>query len=108
MLVLDNLNPYPPASLYEAFPPAEARRPTAKLAIPYTPGHGSWLHMAAIELSGLAEQGPDRRPPAQATLTRAVAAWEAARTGAGRTVNRRCITADARIEPKRLDPVLDD
>lgn len=72
MLVLDNLNPYPPASLYEAFPPAEARRPTAKLAIPYTPGHGSWLHMAATELSGLAEQGPDRRPPAQATLTRAV------------------------------------
>jgi DDE superfamily endonuclease len=108
VLVLDNLNTHTPASLYEAFPPAEARRLTAKLEIHYTPKHGSWLNMAEIELSVLAEQCLDRRLPDQATLAREVAAWETARNNAGRTVNWRFTTADARIKLKHLYPVLDD
>ena len=43
VLVQDNLNTHTPAALYEAFPPAEARRLAAKLALHYTPKHGSWL-----------------------------------------------------------------
>jgi hypothetical protein len=108
VLVLDNLNTHTPASLYEAFPPAEARRLTEKLEIPYTPKHGSWLNMAEIALRVLAEQCLDRRLPDQATLTREVAAWEAARNGAGQTINWRFTTADARIKLKHLYPVLDD
>ena len=43
VLVQDNLNTHTPASLYEAFPPAEARRLADRLELHYTPKHGSWL-----------------------------------------------------------------
>ena len=46
VLVMDNLNTHTPASLYEAFPPAEAKRLADKLEIHPTPKHGSWLNMA--------------------------------------------------------------
>jgi hypothetical protein len=108
VLVLDHLHTHTPASLYEAFPPAEARRLTEKLAIHDTPRHGSWLNMAEIELRVLAEQCLDRRLPDQATLAREVLAWETARNNAGRTINWRFTTADARIKLKQLYPVLDD
>ena len=55
-VVLDNLNTHKPASLYEAFAPAEARRILKKLEFHYTPKHGSWLNMAEIELSILQRQ----------------------------------------------------
>ena len=51
VLVMDNLNTHTPASLYDAFPPAEAKRIADKLEIHYTPKHGSWLDMAEIELT---------------------------------------------------------
>ena len=40
------LNTHAGASLYKAFEPQEARRILEKLAIHYTPKHGSWLNMA--------------------------------------------------------------
>jgi hypothetical protein len=46
VLVQDNLNTHTPASLYEAFPPTEAKRLADKLELHYTPKHGSWLNMA--------------------------------------------------------------
>jgi len=46
ILVMDNLNTHSPASLYAAFPPAEAKRLADKLEIHPTPKHGSWLNMA--------------------------------------------------------------
>lgn len=51
VLVHDNLTTHTPASLYEAFPPAEAKRLADKLEIHYTPKHGSWLNRAEIEVS---------------------------------------------------------
>ncbi len=108
VLVMDNLNTHSPASLYEAFAPAEARRLTDKLAIHYTPKHGSWLNMAEIELHALAGQCLDRRLPDQATLTAEVAAWEASRNAADSAIDWRFTTADARIKLKHLYPVLDD
>ncbi|MBL4845230.1 MAG: transposase, partial [Planctomycetes bacterium] len=39
-LVMDNLNVHCIGSLYEAFPPAEARRLAKRLEIHYTPKHG--------------------------------------------------------------------
>ena len=50
-VVLDNLNTHSPASLYEAFPPEEARRLVRKLEFHHTPKHASWLNMAEIEFS---------------------------------------------------------
>ena len=43
-VVLDNLNTHRPASLYQAFPPAEARRIVKRLEFHHTPKHGSWLN----------------------------------------------------------------
>ena len=56
VLVQDDLNTHTPASLYEAFEPAEAKRLADRLELHYTPKHGSWLNMAEIELAVLANQ----------------------------------------------------
>jgi hypothetical protein len=104
VVVMDNLNTHKLASLYEAFPPAEARRIAEKLEIHYTPKHGSWLNMAEIELSVLSRQCLNRRLPDQPTLQHEIAAWESQRNDAASTVNWRFTTADARIKLKRLYP----
>ena len=83
VLVMDNLNTHTPASLYEAFDPAEARRIAKKLEIHYTPKHGSWLNMAEIELSVLSRQCLDRRVPDFETLEVEVASWQKRRDSAG-------------------------
>ena len=108
VLVMDNLNTHSPASLYDAFPPAEAKRLADKLEIHYTPKHGSWLNMAEIELSVLAAQCLDRRLPDRPTLEEEVAAWEVERNAATRTIDWRFTTADARIKLKHLYPVFED
>lgn len=56
MLVQDNLNTHKTASLYEAFPLAEARRLAERFEWHFTPRHGSWLDMAESELSILSNQ----------------------------------------------------
>jgi hypothetical protein len=106
VVVMDNLNTHKLASLYEAFPPAEAYRMADKLEIHSTPRHGSGLNMAEIELSVLSRQCLNRRIPDQPTLQHAVAAWEAQRNTAASTVNWRFTTADARIKLKRLYPTI--
>lgn len=104
VLTMDNLNTHKLASLYQAFPPEEARRMVERLEIHHTPKHGSWLNMAEIELSALAIQCLDRRIADRETLAREVAAWQEARNAAGNTVDWRFTTADARIKLKRLYP----
>jgi hypothetical protein len=106
VLVMDQLNTHSPASLYEAFPPAEAKRLADKLEIHYTPKHGSWLNMAEIELSVLQRQCLDRRLGDRVTLEQEVAAWVAARNGTAVRIDWRFTTADARIKLKRLYPVI--
>jgi DDE superfamily endonuclease len=104
VLVLDNLNTHTPASLYEAFLPAEARRIAERLEIHYTPKHGSWLNMAEIELSVLGRQCLDRRIADAEGLMREVRAWEDGRNDADAVINWRFTTADARIKLKHLYP----
>ena len=104
VLVMDNLNTHKPASLYEVFEPAEARRLLDKLEIHHTPKHGSWLNMAETELSVLSRQCLDRRIDNQAELSGQVAAWERGRNEAEVTVEWRFTTTDARIKLKRLYP----
>ena len=107
VLVMDQLNIHTPGSLYEAFPPAEAKRLTNKLEIHHTPKHGSWLNMAEIELSVLSRQCLDRRIPDAPTLAAEVAAWVARRNSAGATIDWQFTTADARIKLKHLYPSVD-
>lgn len=105
-LILDNLNTHRIASLYDAFPPEDARRLAARLEIHYTPKHESWLNMAEIELSVLKGQCLDRRIPDMATMQAAVAAWTTDRNHSSRKINWQFTTADARIKLKRLYPQL--
>ena len=79
---MDQLNIHSPASFYEAFDPAEAKRLTDKLEIHYTPKHGSWLNIAEIELSALSRQCLDRRIADAEILHREVATWKARRNDA--------------------------
>ena len=106
VLVMDQLNTHGVASLYEAFPPAEARRLAERLEVHHTPKHGSWLNMAEIELSVLARQCLAERMESQAKLARAVAAWEQSRNLAATRIDWRFTTADARIKLKHLYPTI--
>ena len=76
ILVMDNLNTHKAASLYKAFPPAEARRIIKRLEIHYTPKHGSWLDMAEIELNVMTRQCLSRRIDTIARLKSELSAWE--------------------------------
>lgn len=106
VLVLDQLTTHSPAALYEAFPPAEAKRLADTREIHSTPTHGSWLNMAEIELSGLARQCLNRRLHDRTTTERAVAAWVTARNDAATTIDWQFTTDDARIKLKRLYPAI--
>ena len=107
VLVQDHLNTHTLASLYEAFPPEEARRLIAKLEVHDTPKHGSWLTMAEIELGVLRRQCLDRRVPDFSTLTDEVAAWQSDRNAIQMKVSWQFTAADARVKLKRLYPILE-
>jgi len=107
VLVMDQLNTHSPASLYAAFPPAEAKRLIDRLEIHHTPKHGSWLNMAEIELSVLERQCLRRRIADRAALERETAAWAARRNAAICRVDWHFTTADARTKLKRLYPAFE-
>jgi hypothetical protein len=83
VLVCDNLNTHKLASLYEAFPPEQARRIAERIEWHYTPKHGSWLNMAEIERSVLQRQALDRRIETQEQMARFTRAWEEDRNERG-------------------------
>jgi hypothetical protein len=64
VLVQDNLSTHKPASLYEAFPAAEARRLVERFEWHYTPKHGSWLDMAESELRPVPRSADPRQADA--------------------------------------------
>jgi hypothetical protein len=103
-LVTDNLNTHGPGALYEAFPPAAARRLAQRFEWHYTPKHGSWLNMVEIELGVLAAQCLDRRLPTLEAVAAEVAAWQAQRNAAGATVTWRFTTDTSRTKLHRLYP----
>lgn len=103
-LVCDNLNTHTIASLYQAFPAAEAHRLARRLEIHYTPRNGSWLNVAEIELSVLARQCLDRRIGTAEELAAECAAWQARRNAEGGRVIWRFTTADARVKLRHLYP----
>jgi hypothetical protein len=107
VLVQDNLNTHSPASLYEAFEPAEAKRLADRFEFHYTPKHGSWLDMAEIELGIMGRQCLSRRIDNVEELRREVKAWNVTRNAAGTKVNWQFTTAGARIKLRRLYPSIE-
>lgn len=103
-LVCDNRNTHGIASLYEAFPAAEAHRLARRLELHYTPRHGSWLNVAEIELSALGRQCLDRRIGSATDLQAEVGAWARDRNADKSRVEWRFTTEDARIKLRHLYP----
>jgi DDE superfamily endonuclease len=106
VLMQDNLNIHKPASLYQAFPAAEARRLVERFEWHYTPKHGSWLNMAESELSVLSSQCLARRIPDKQMLIDEVTAWQGRRNQNHAKADWQFTTADARVKLKRLYPAL--
>lgn len=106
VLVQDNLNTHSPASLYEAFPPAEAARLKARFEFHFTPKHGSWLNIAELELSALGRGCLARRIPDRPTLARELCAWQHDRNQSFKRIRWQFTTAKARIKLIKLYPSL--
>ena len=107
VLVLDQLNTHTPASLYAAFPAAEAKRLADRLEIHHTPKHGSWLNMAELELSVLQRQCLRQRLPDREAMEREVAAWVRRRNDQTKRIDWQFTTADARTKLHRLYPAFE-
>jgi hypothetical protein len=101
-LVQDNLNTHDGASLYEAFPPAEARRILDKIEWHYTPKHGSWVNMAETEISVMNSQCLDRRLDSAILIAQEVAAWEGERNARGTKIHWTFTLAAARQKLRKL------
>lgn len=108
VLVMDQLNTHSPASLHQAFAPAEAKRLADRLEVHHTPKHGSWLNMAEIEFAALGRQCLAQRIAQHDTLCRHVAAWEEQRNGAQTKITWQFTTAQARVKLKSLYPSVED
>lgn len=106
VLIMDNLNTHTVGSLYEAFPPAEARRVAKRLEIHYTPKHGSWLNIAENELSALSRQCLARRIGTIEDLGREVQAWNETRNTDEVQVHWRFTVDQARIKLRNVYPVI--
>jgi len=104
VLVMDNLNTHSTACLYEAFPPAEARRIAKRFEIHHTPKHGSWLDVAEIFLSTMSIECLDQRISDANSLREIVDAWLRSRTSG--KVKWRFRAEGARIKLRRLYPSL--
>ena len=105
-VVLDNLNTHKIGSLYEAFPPEQARALAKKLEFHYTPKHGSWLNIAEVEFAVLANMCLNQRIPNEETLKRVVAANVAERNLQAQPVKWKFTTNDARAKMRRLYPIV--
>jgi DDE superfamily endonuclease len=107
LLVQDNLNTHDGASLYEAFPPEEARRILDRIEFHYTPKHGSWLNMAETEISIMGRQCLDRRLESQVRMAEEVAAWEKERNTRKVHIHWAFTIAAARQKLRKLYPSIE-
>jgi DDE superfamily endonuclease len=103
-VVLDNLSTHFPGSLYQAFPPCEARRVLRRLEFHYVPKHASWLNMVEIEIGVLRSQCLDRRIATPEQLVSEIAAWERQRNASGARIKWMFTTAKARAKMGRAYP----
>ena len=104
-VVQDNLSTHSAGALYQAFPPAEARRILRRLEFHYTPKHASWLNMVEIEIGVLRGQCLDRRIDDPKRLRREITAWERQRNAARSRIKWMFTTDKARAKMGRAYPV---
>ena len=91
-------------ALYQAFPPAEARRLLHRLEFHYVPKHASWLNMVEIEIGVLRGQCLDRRIDSKKRLVSEIAAWERRRNTSRARIKWMFTTEKARTKMERAYP----
>jgi len=101
-LVMDNFKTHSPSSLYEIFPPEEAKRIWDRFEFILTPKHGSWLNMAEIELHVLNGQCLNRHISTIEEIKREVKAWQNDRNAKNSKINWQFTTKESRVKLKRL------
>jgi transposase len=104
-VVLDNLSTHSAGALYQAFPPAEARRILRRLEFHYVPKHASWLNMVEIEIGVLRSQCLNRRIGDRQLLISEIAAWERQRNAARARIKWMFTTEKARAKMGRAYPL---
>lgn len=104
----DNLNTHDGASLYEAFPPSEARRLLDRIECHYPPKHGSWVNMAETEIRIMNGQCLNRRLDSQSAIAKEVASWEARRNAQAARIPWTFTLAAARRTLRKLYPSIED
>ena len=107
-LVQDNLNTHDGASLYEAFPPEEARRILEKLEFHYIPKHASWLNLAESEISIMNGQCLGCRLESVAEVAEQVRPWEEERNAKKVRVHWSFTVVAARQKLKKVYPSIED
>lgn len=105
-VVLDNLSTHTAGSLYQAFPPGEARRVLNRLEFHYVPKHASWLNMVEIEIGVLRGQCLDRRIETREQLVTEIEAWEQQRNATGARITWMFTTEKARAKMGNAYPQL--
>ncbi len=96
-LVMDNLNIHCKKSLTDAFGEREGERLWRRLAVHFTPKHGSWLNQAEIELSLVSRGCLGRRRIDTLPLLRTeIGAWTKRADRTRTTIQWRFTRADAR------------
>lgn len=107
-LVMDNYNTHTAGSLYDAYPPKEAKRIYDRFEFVYTPKHGSWLNMAEIELNVLSGQCLKRHIGNINFLKKEIAAWQKKRNNKNSKINWQFTTKDARTKLRKLYPSIEE
>jgi len=104
-LIGDNLNTHTKGAFYQAFVPERARASLRRLAFCYTPKHGSWLNIAACELSCMTSQClRGRRLGELDQLQSEIRSWSEKTNATQRGVDWQFQIDDARQKLKRLYP----
>lgn len=103
-VVQDNLSTHEPGALYEAFPPAEARRILRRLEFHFTPKHASWFNMVECEISVLQRQRLGRRIDDPKKLRNEIAAWQRQRNKAKARIKWMFTTDKARAKLRSAYP----
>lgn len=103
-LVMDNYCTHTSGSLYQTYPPEEAKRLCDRFEFVYTPKHGSWLNMAEIELNVLSGQCLNRHIDDVKKIKKEIDSWQNMRNNKNSKINWQFTTKDARIKLRKLYP----
>ncbi len=105
---MDNFKTQTTSVFYETFEPTEAKRFWDRFEFVYTPKHGSWLNMAAIELHGIKRAVFKSAYLRYRQNQRRSSGLAINRNNKNNKINWQFINKEAKVKLKRLYPSIED